>query len=186
MGDIKKLKKKYSKPGHPWQKIRIEEENTLVKQYGLKNKTEIWRMRSKLKTFSDQAKRLIAARGAQADLEKNQMMQRLARLGLLKENATLDEVLGLTINDVLNRRLQTIVFKKGFARSMRQARQFIAHEHVLVSNKKITSPSYLVSVIEESSITFSSKSSLSSVEHPERAMIEKKPVIVGDKNEKRR
>ncbi len=185
MGDIKKLKKKYSKPGHPWQKTRIEEENKLVREYGLKNKTEIWRMRSKLKTFADQAKRLIAAQGSQAELEKNQMMKRLARLGLLKENATLDEVLGLTINDVLNRRLQTIVFKKGFARSLRQARQFIAHEHVLVGNTKITSPSYLVSITEEPLIIFSSKSSLTNPDHPERTPVEKKPKVEV-KNEKRR
>jgi len=178
MGDIKKLKKKYSRPRHPWLKVRIEEENKLLQDYGLKSKTEIWRMRSKLKTFADQAKRLIAATGSQAEVEKQQMMKKLAKLGLLKENATIDEVLGLTINNVLDRRLQTIVFKKGLAKSFKQSRQFITHEHIFVKDRKVTSPAYLVSIEEEPLILFSQQSSLVNPEHPERVVSQKKPVEV--------
>jgi len=78
-------------------------------------------------------------------------------------------VLGLTINDVLDRRLETVVFKKGFARTCKQARQFILHGHVLVGGKKLTSPSHLVTVDEEARIEFMPTSSLADPEHPERA-----------------
>ena len=40
MGDPRKLRKKYYPPSHPWQKIRIDEEKILMKDYGFKNKKE--------------------------------------------------------------------------------------------------------------------------------------------------
>ena len=70
MGDPIKHRKKYSKPSHPWQRERIEEEKGIMKEYGLKNKKELWKMESKLKTFSQQAKRLITEKGEQAEKER--------------------------------------------------------------------------------------------------------------------
>lgn len=168
MGEPRRLRKKYSKPRHPWQKERIEEENLLVTEYGLKNKTEIWKMRSKLKTISDRAKKLIAARTKQAEKEQQELMQRLQKLGLIKGNATIDEVLGLQLKDLLERRLQTLLFRKGVTKSLKQARQFISHAHIKLGDKTITSPSYLVNLEEETKIIFSPYSTLNSPEHPER------------------
>jgi len=176
MGDPKKPRKKYSTPSHPWQQTRIIEENQLSKEYGLKNKVEIWKHKSMLSKITKQAKRLIALQGKQAEREKEQMFSRLARLGLLKAGGQIDDVLSLSVKDILERRLQTLAYRKGLARSMKQARQFIVHEHIAIGNKKIKSPSYLVSVAEENAISFAANSPLSSPDHPER--FEKS--VVGD------
>jgi small subunit ribosomal protein S4 len=175
MGDPHKTKSKYSRPAQPWQKERIEEERTLVREYGLKNKTEIYKTVSRLKTFADLAKKLIAARGDQAEKEKQQLLSRLARLGLIKSGAQLDDVLGLQLKNMLERRLQTMIVRKGLARSMNQARQFIVHEHIMVGNRAVSAPSYHVPVGEEGSLAFISNSTLASASHPERALPPKKP-----------
>lgn len=174
MGDPRKIKRKYAGPGHPWQRARIEEERILVREYGLTTKRELWKINSKLKTFANQAKRLIALRTTQAELETKQLLDRVSRLGLLKSGAKLNDVLALTLKDLLNRRLQTLVLKRGLARTPLQSRQFIVHEHVMVGQNKITAPSYLVPIEQESQISFVANSSLASAEHPERA-IKSKP-----------
>ena len=174
MGAPRKLRRKFSGPGHPWQKARIEEEKALKKEYGLKNKSEIWKQDSKLKNFAKQAKRLVALTGAQAEKEKKQLIERLARLGLIQSGATSEAVLSLTVRDILERRLQTMVFRKGLARSTRQARQYISHGHITIAGKSITKPGYIVKTEQENAITFVEKSSLSNPEHPERQIPERK------------
>ncbi len=168
MGDPKKIRKKYETPGHPWEKTRIDEEKALKREYGFGNKKELWKMASILKNFKDQVKNLIATHGKQADVLRGQLRQRIESLGLLQPGADLDEVLGLSLNAVLDRRLQTVVYKKGLARSVKQARQFIVHRHIKVNDNIITSPSYLVSVSEESMIEFSARSAMHNTDHPER------------------
>ncbi|MBW2999222.1 30S ribosomal protein S4, partial [Candidatus Woesearchaeota archaeon] len=144
-----------------------------LKEYGLKNKKEIWKMRSVLRSFSSQAKSLVALETAQAEKEKQQLLTRLRACGLLTPESTLDDILGLSLRDILERRLQTLVFKKGLARSFNQARQFITHQHIMIGDKKIASPSYIVRVNEENNIFFVANSSLSDPEHPERSVKEK-------------
>ena len=168
MGDPKKQRKKYSKPGHPWQLARIEEERQLSKEYGFKNKEEIWKHVSFLRAVTGQAKKLVTLSGEQAEKERDFLLNRLKRYGLLSQEAGLDTILSISLRDVLERRLQTLVYKKNLANSIKQARQFITHEHILVDDKVITSPSYLVPLKEESMITFRSSSSLADDEHPER------------------
>ncbi len=173
MGDPKKLHKKYQTPFHPWSKKVIEEEKLLVKEYGLKKKKEIHIANSFLKKYKDLAKKLIANETAQGVKEKEQILSKLARYGLIMGSSKLDDVLKVELKDVLNRRLQTIVHKNGLARSVRQARQFITHGHALVGNKRVTSPSYLVPLAEESLVSFRETSSLAQGDHPERVAIVK-------------
>ena len=168
MGDTRRFKKNFAKPFKPWDEIRIAEEKPLIKDYGLKNKKEIWAAEALLRTFKAQAKKLIATRGKQAEKEKQQLLTRLISLGLTNEAADLDTVLGLTIKNILDRRLQTLVHHKKLARSIGQARQFIVHEHILVNGKKIAVPSYLVKKGEEDAIAFADESALASMAHPER------------------
>jgi small subunit ribosomal protein S4 len=178
----------YDNPSHPWQLERIEAEKVLVREYGLKNKTELYKINSKVKNFTSIAKRLIASEGPQADLEKQQLFATLHKLGLIGNSTSLDDVLSLQPKDLLERRLQTLVYRKGIARSVKQARQFISHEHVIVNSKKITSPSYLVSVAEEATIAVIPTSTLSNVEHPERIAIQrkaKKPRPMRDRRDRR-
>jgi small subunit ribosomal protein S4 len=174
MGDPKRLRKKYSTPVHPWNAANIELEKELIKEYKLGNKKEIWKISSVLKKYKDLAKKLIAVKTAQGEKERNQMMDKLFRWGLIGEGAALDDVLSLNVKDLMERRLQSLVFRMGLSRSMKQARQFIVHRHVRVGNKKITFPSYIVSRDEEGQIQFDGQSTLSDAEHPERAILDKK------------
>ncbi len=181
MGDIRKQRKKYSKPGHPWNKERILAEQEIAKEYGLKRKKEIWKMNSVLSSFARQAKELIAKDNP---IKQGQLLRKLTNLGLLKEGASVEDVLAIKLNDIMERRLQTIVFRKKLSRSINQARQFIVHEHIVVGDKKITVPSYLISVAEESTVRYSDDSPVANPEHPER-FVEKKPEKKSDKEEKK-
>ena len=173
MGDPKKARKKYSKPLQPWQKERIEEENPFVKKYGLKNKKELWKASSLLKKITRQAKKLVSLKNQQAEKEKKQLLSRLQRLGLLPLDSKYEEILNLKLNDILERRLQTFIFKLGFSRTVKQARQFITHHHVFINNKKVASPSYIVSQKEESLITFAPSSQFNNEDHPEMQEVPK-------------
>lgn len=168
MGDPRKHRRKYSTPSHPWQKERIERENKLKEDYGLKNKKELWRHDSMLKQMKMQTKSLTRRQDKQADTERELFFKRLERLGLLQPGSKLESILELKLENILDRRLQTMVVKKGLARSMTQARQFVVHGHVMVKGKKVDVPSYLVFADEENSLTFDEKSPFADPEHPER------------------
>ena len=172
MGDPKRQRKRYETPSHPWIKERLDRERVLMKKYALKNKKELWRHETQLKEFRRRARRLLAARGRQAEVERAQLLQRLNRLGLLPADAALDDVLSLTVEDVLDRRLQTLVYKKGLARTIRQARQLIVHGHIEINGQIIRSPGYLVLKEEEDTITYSKTSPFAKENHPERMVIE--------------
>ena len=171
MGDPKHYRKKYETPLHPWNKAVIETERVLVRDFGLKNKQEILIANSFLRRYKIIAKRLNADKTAQGNKEKSQIIGKLQKYSFLPQEAELDQILGLGLKDVLERRLQSQVVRHGLARSMKQARQFITHRHVLVGKKEITSPSYLVSKEEESLLSFKIQSALSGEDHPERVKL---------------
>jgi len=152
VGDPRRIRKKYQKPRHPWRADRIEAEKKILREYGLKNKKEIWRVETILRNYRRQARNLLALRGEEIGKKEKELLQSLMRLGLLKENATLDDVLALKTRDLLDRRLQTIVYKKGLANTIKHARQLIVHGHVTVKGGKVTAPSYMVKADEEDSI----------------------------------
>ena len=184
MGDPRKARKKYKSPTHPWQKARLEEESVLAIEYGLKNKEEIWKMESILKNFTNQNKKLVTLMTKQAEKEKINLIKKLKSLGLLKQNQDFEDILNLTIRDIMERRLQTLVHRKGLGKTIKQARQLIIHSHINIGNQRITSPSYLINIDEEKNIAFTSKSSFSSPDHPER--IVKEPKLVKKKTEKKK
>ncbi len=154
MGQPRKIRKKYSTPRHPWQKTRIDEEKNLRKEYGVKNKKEIWKMASMLRGFTTQAKKLAIDTTPQGLRERENLLNKLRAYGLVGSDAPLDAILTLTTRDIMNRRLQTLAHKKGLANTVKQARQFITHKHVTVSGKKVSSPSYLLTLEEEPTIAF--------------------------------
>ena len=172
MGDPRKQRKKYKKPSHPWQKTRIDEEKILIQEYGLKNKKDLWRMSSKLAKFKQQAKSLIAKTDKQAIKEKDLFMKKLQKLSLIKAEATLDDILDLSVKDLLERRLQTIVLRKGYAKTIKQSRQMIVHQHITVNDQKLDVPSFIVPALFEDKIEFLGKSPFSDPEHPERKIKE--------------
>ncbi len=154
MGHPRRLKSKTPRPKKPWDKARIEEEKKLMKEYGLRRKRELWRLKDILREFRRRARELA---GQMDEVKFKELMTKLRNLGLVDENATLDTVLRLEIENLLERRLQTIVFRKGLARTPKQARQFIIHGHVKVRGRIMPYPSYLVRSGEESSIEVSPK-----------------------------
>jgi len=168
MGDPKKPRKKYSRPRILWQKDMLDEQRNLTKEYGLKNKKEIWRIESLLKRFREQAKKLIANTSEQGKKESSALIAKLIKLNLILPSSKLEDILILDLKNILERRLQTLVYKKNLAKSVKQARQFVVHGHISINNNKINIPSYLVPLEEENQIGFSENSSLHSAQHPER------------------
>ncbi len=173
MGDIKRQRRKYSRPSKPWEKERIVKEASLIKEYGFKNKKELWRMESLLKDFKERAKEFV--RGTEEDIKGSQeLIRKLSSLGLVEADAKIDDVLGLNIKQLLDRRLQTIVYKKSLALSMKQARQLITHGAILVGEKAVTSPSYLVKREEEQLVIINPNSKFANPDHPEMIKIKNK------------
>lgn len=144
MGDPRFQRRKYETPKRPWDLIRITEENTLIKKYGLKSKREIWKAEAMLRKYRRVARLLMGRNDEQAKKESEQMLQRLRRLGILGESATIDDVLNLTVESFLGRRLQSVVYLNSLAQSPKHARQLIVHGHVMVNGRSVTVPSYLV------------------------------------------
>lgn len=172
MGDPKFSRRKYERPSHPWEGDRIKEENELIKKYGLKNKKELWKAQSLLRNFRRQSRSLQARTrygDVQAQIETKQLLDRLYNMGLLTtENATLDDVLALSVEAILSRRLQTLAYMKGLAYTPLQAREFIVHGHTTVSGRKVTIPGYLVKKSEEVTIAYNPKSPIANELHPAR------------------
>ena len=173
MGDPKKIRKQYAGPSHPWNKERIDDEKSLIKEYGLRNKKEVWKMQYFLTRAKDRAKILSREQSDQGAIEREQLLSRLQSLGILGDDASLSTVLALDVRDIMERRLQTQVHKQMLSNSAKQARQYITHGHVLVKGKKITSPGYLLTLEEASQVTFDDTSTLNDPEHPERAVAKK-------------
>ena len=138
--------KLFSRPRKAFDSQRIKEENTIVARYGLKNKEEIWRAKEKLKIVRDAAKRVIHS----SEDEKNNFIIKLNNMGYNVKNPV--EVLSLTEEDILRRRLQTLVLKKGLATTPKGARQLITHKKISVGSQIINIPSYHVGVNEENNI----------------------------------
>ena len=135
---MKRKHKQYSKPKRPFDKQRIDQEAKVKKDFGLKNKKEIWRAESQIKSIREKAKNLIPASGE----KQNALFGRLKKIGLKTDSIA--DVLSLEKEDYLERRLQTIVFKKKLSSTVKGARQLIVHKKVKVGNKVVDSPSYIV------------------------------------------
>ena len=169
MGDPKFPGKHYNTPSHPWQKVRIEEERTLTQQYGLKNKKEIWKANTKIRSMRRQARKLTATSGdEQAQKEKSLLLAKLNRLGMLEQESGLEDVLRMTPENILDRRLQTQVYLQGLSSTAKQARQLIVHGHISVDGAVTRVPGMIVTKLQEKNITYSPSSALNSDLHPVR------------------
>ena len=146
---MRRLKKKLKRPRRPWDSTRLEEETKVLKEFGLRRKREIWSAEEIVRNFRRRARSLIAVR----DEKKIKiMLDRLAYMGLIQKGQGLEHVLQLKVGDLLNRRLQTLVFRKGFAQTVNGARQSITHGHVYVGGRRTNFPAYIVPVEKEGMI----------------------------------
>ncbi|HJJ88896.1 MAG TPA: 30S ribosomal protein S4 [Methanocorpusculum sp.] len=176
MGYPGKNKKQYSSPKRRFEKSRIESERVLAITYGLRNKREIWRANDVLRKHRGGAREILAMISAIGETPKtisrrDELINTLQRYGMIGQNAAMDDILSLKIEDILERRLQTIVYRKGLARSPKQARQFITHGHIAINGQRVSIPSYMVSVAEEAGIIYYATSSLTDDSNGERQRI---------------
>ena len=175
MGNPRKSRKKYETPSHPWQEDRIKRENELLKKYGLKNKREIWKAETTLRKYRSKTRDLLAKAGfgdPQYEKESRQLLDHLVLMNIIKPNSTLDDVLALGVEDILSRRLQTLVYLKGLASTPKQARQLIVHGHISIRDRRVTIPSYMVRSDEEREIGYSADSPLNDPSHPVRPTVD--------------
>jgi len=172
MGDPKFSRRSYDTPSHPWQGERIKAEVEIVREFGLKNKTEVWKAQTILRNFRKQSRELQARlRGgdAQARIETDALIKKCSRMGLLPvTGADLNDVLLLTDHEILSRRLQTVVFEKGLSTTIKQARQMITHGHIFINGHRVTVPGYIVSREEEASVMYNDASPFTDEMHPMR------------------
>ncbi len=178
MGYPGKNHKQYQTPKRPFELSRIEEETRLVIEYGLRNKREVWIAKGALRKYRKAAREIIALQStgseqARVERKKDELIGSLQRSGMLSENADIDDVLALKVEQQLDRRLQTQVYRRGFARSPKQARQFITHGHIAISGRRVTIPGYTVSAKEQEEISYAGSSPLVSDIHSERQRIAK-------------
>lgn len=175
MGDPKFLRRRYDTPKHPWEATRMEEERKLLERYGLKNKRELWKAQSTLRGFRRQARELQARLRAgepQARRETDQLLGRLTRLGILSVGTpSLDDVLALSTEDVLRRRLEWVVFAKGLAPTAKSARQWIVHGHVSVGDHRVRRPGTLLPFADEARLNYSATSPLAADDHAQRTAL---------------
>ncbi len=175
---MKRKHKSYSRPKRPFDKIRIDEEKEIKKEFGLKNKREIWKTESKIKSIREKAKKLISA----GKEEQQLLFDKLKKIGI--EVNSIAGILGLDKKDYLERRLQTILVKKKLTTTSKSARQLIVHKKVLVNGKVIDSPSYIVPVKFEDKISLKEKKKKLKVEEAiDKPKEEIKENIEGEKNE---
>lgn len=155
MGDPRKFSNKYEKPKRLWDESRLKEEGELRRSYGLKNMRELWVIGQELKKARRDARRLLSLSEEERRKDMAKLIGKLHRLAILPRDAKLEDVLSLSVKDILERRLQTRVVRKGLAKTMAQARQLITHGFISIGGRKISSPSYLVSSDEDARISYS-------------------------------
>lgn len=155
--------KTYTTPNRPYEKERLDQELKLIGKYGLKNKREVWRVKFTLAKVRKAARELLTMEENDPKrlFEGNALLRRLVRIGVLEESKMkLDYVLSLKIEDFLERRLQTQVFKHGLAKSIHHARVLIRQRHIRVRKQLVNIPSFIVRLDSEKYIDYTVKSSL--------------------------
>ncbi len=163
---MRNIRKKFSRPRMIWDTKLIEEDKAILREFGLRRKQEIWKTKEVVRDFRRRARELNASR----DKNKEKVLiEKINRLGLINANS-LDDVLSIDIKNILERRLQTIVFKKGLAKTMKQARQLITHGHISIDGRRTTFPSYIVPLSEEPQINFYGNFTL---KEPEKVEVKK-------------
>ena len=144
---IRKQHKRYERPRKLYDLVRIKDEDKLVERYGLKNKREIWKTEAKVRYFRNRAKLLITA----SEEEKQKFFSKLNDIGLNVQSIA--DVLALTKEDLLKRRLSSVLVSKGIVKTPKEGRQTIVHKRIRINNAVVSSPGYFVRVGEERAIS---------------------------------
>merc|ERR1712141_497627 len=156
--------KVFTTPRRPFEKARLDQELKLIGEYGLRNKREVWRVKFALAKIRKAARDLLTLeeRDPRRLFEGNALLRRLVRIRVLDESRMkLDYVLGLKVEDFLERRLQTQVFKLGLAKSIHHARILVRQRHIRVRKQLVNVPSFMVRLDSQKHIDFAATSPLS-------------------------
>ena len=161
----------FRKPKRPFEKDRLDAEMKVVGEYGLKNKREVWRVQYVLSKMRSAARELLTKDEKDDDriFHGEALLRRMVRYGLLLDSERkLDFVLGLTSSKLMERRLQTKVFKQGLAKSIHHARVLIRQRHIRVGRQICDIPSFMVRTDSEKHIDFALTSRFSASGRPGR------------------
>lgn len=152
MGDPKRIRKKYNTPSHMWDSARIGKEHELKSKYGLRNLRELWILASEIRNMRKNIREVLS--GKASEKTGREIIARLSRYNIINADATPDDLLVVGVEALLERRLQTIVLRKGLAKTPKQARQLIAHGLISINGKRVKSPGHLVLASEEAAIGY--------------------------------
>ena len=152
MGDPKLPRRIWKKPKRPLNYNLMMDELKTLGTFGLKTKRELWKARTNLSKLRHQARSLLALRQEVRKEKEPVLINSLSKIGLVDKNSTLDAVLNLQVTDLLSRRLQTIVQRKLYFKTPYHARQAIVHGHIMIGDRIVTIPSYVVKIDEEPKI----------------------------------
>ncbi|MBR9680091.1 MAG: 30S ribosomal protein S4 [Candidatus Altiarchaeota archaeon] len=158
---MRKIRRTYDRPFKRWDAGRIKEEKVILSTYGLKNKKEVWKAKSTIRSLRQRARQLFTS-----DKGKDELFKRVKQSGFITGDFGVDDVLGLNVESVLERRLQTLVYRKGYAKTVGQARQLITHGHIFIDDRVVTIPGYMVNTNEDSRIIYNPNSPIAREDHP--------------------
>jgi small subunit ribosomal protein S4 len=167
MGDPKYPRKAWRKPKRPLNyDLKMEELKTLG-TFGLRTKKELWKAHTKLSSVRHQARSLLALQQDIREEKEPILMKSLAKIGLVSNDATLDDVLNLEVTDL----------KFGF-QTPYQARQAVVHGHIMIGDRVINIPSYTVTTAEEKNIQFTPESKFPEIlEKSKEGKVESSPEV---------
>ena len=152
MGDPKTPRRIWKKPKNPLNYNLMMDELKTLGTFGLKTKRELWKARTNLSKLRHQARSLLALRQEIRKEKEPVLINSLSKIGLVDKNSTLDDILNLQVTDLLSRRFQTIVQRKLYFKTPYHARQAIVHGHIMIGDRIVTIPSYVVKIDEEPKI----------------------------------
>jgi len=158
MGEPKKQRKVYDAVKSPWNFKLLGDELKLLGEYGLKNKRELRTHQSYLRKIRTAVRETFSLSEDDKKVKNVEIISRLSKLGLIPDNSSVDNILKIGLKEILERRLQTIVFRKGIAQTPYQARQLITHGHILVNNNVIKKPGFFVNSIDVEKVELDPKS----------------------------
>lgn len=137
-----------------WNLQRIQNDNAFLDEFGLKNMRELWKVQTEISRLRGNVRKLLSGTSEETTKTQAQILSRLAKYGVASKESTLDNLLDLNEKAFLSRRLQSLVFKKGMAKTIKQARQIITHGFISINGKRVNRPGYMVQVDEEGHIGY--------------------------------
>lgn len=152
MGDPKRTRKKYERSKIMWDRDRISKEHALKEKFGLRNLRELWKVTTEVSRIRRNAREVLSGRSGEA--VGKSIVGRLSRYSIVPSDSKVDDLLGITPEAILSRRLQSVVLKNGLARTMKQSRQLVTHGFISINGRKVKSPGYMVTSSEETKIGY--------------------------------